>query len=358
MRVVQVINHFGLDRGGAERLARMLHEDLQTAGVDARIIALEACDPGTLASARSLGFASARDPRIPARLSRALRDQIDADTVVHAHLFPSTLYVSALRQTGRLRTPIAMTEHSTWNRRRGSTFGRMLDRTIYRGFDRIAAISDDTRDALLGDHPAVAGRVSTIRNGALLRFAAPPLRDTRPEEPCILTVARLVPVKNIETALGALARLRDRPWRYVIAGDGPLRADLEARAAALGIADRVRFLGVVEDITTVLKGADLFLLPSLWEGFGLAAVEAMNAGVPVIASDVAGLRELVGPAGNPVIDPMDEAGLSDAIVGLLDNPEQRAAIGARGFARAADFDKSGMVDAYRALWQDMTGGDA
>lgn len=137
MRVIQVINHAGLDRGGAERLARGLHEDLCAAGCDARLIALENCDLNGTQDATSLGFGSPGDPRVLMTLMRRLRIDQRSGDVIHAHLFPSTLYVSALKKAGLLRAPCSMTEHSTWNRRRAHPVLRRLDRLIYAGFSKL-----------------------------------------------------------------------------------------------------------------------------------------------------------------------------------------------------------------------------
>lgn len=352
MRVVQVINHSGTNFGGAERLATTLHQDLLDAGVDAHILAIGACEVGDMPRSHSLGFKSVRDPRVVLTLRAALRDLVRPGTVVHAHLFPATLHVSALRQTGQLATPCSMTEHSTWNRRREHPALRGLDRMVYRGFERIAAISTQTQDALLSTYPALRPRTEIIRNGATLRFATPPEHPSD-QTPCILTVARLAPVKNIANALRALAKLTDRPWRYVVAGGGEEEGNLKRLAAELGITERVTFLGQVADVTPLLTEAHIFLLPSRWEGFGLAAVEGMNAALPIVASDVPGLREIVVPAGNPVVDSDDVEGMATAIAALLDDPDRRTRLGAAGFEEAMQYDRKKMNEGYMTLWSEI-----
>ncbi|WP_372991029.1 glycosyltransferase family 4 protein [Sulfitobacter sp.] len=357
MRVVQVINHFGTVFGGAERLTTTLHCDLIESGVDAHLISIGVCEIANASQTTSLGFETVRDPRVLLRLRAVLRDLVRPGTVVHAHLFPATLHVSALRQTGQLATPCSMTEHSTWNRRREHVALRGLDRIVYRGFERIAAISTQTQDALLSAYPVLRPRTEIIRNGATLRFATPPEHNSD-QIPCILTVARLAPVKNIANALRALAKLTDRPWRYVVAGGGEDEGKLKSLAAELGIAKRVTFLGQVSDITPLLAAAHIFLLPSRWEGFGLAAVEAMNAALPVVATDVPGLREVVVPAGNPIVAPDDVDGMASAIAALLDDPARRARLGAAGFEQAWQYDRKGMNEGYMALWSDLLAGRA
>lgn len=355
MRIFQIINHAGLDRGGAERLARGLHQDLRAAGHDARLIALEACDLDGLEDAVSLGFASPRDPRGALALARVLRRDLRPGDVVHAHLFPSTLYVSALKRARMIRVPCAMTEHNTWNRRRGHAPGRALDRTVYGGFDRIATISDQTEAALLQSQPSCAERTQVVINGTRLLFDKVPVRARARNPPVILSMGRLVRAKNYPAALKALARLTDRPWRYHIAGAGPDEAELRAQMRALGLEERVVFLGHVGDIQSVLEEADLFLMPSLWEGFGLAAVEAMNAGLPVVASDVPGLREVVAPTGAPLVAPDDCDALASAIARLLDDPGLRATLGGSGHDAACAYGRDRMARDYLSMWRELTG---
>lgn len=353
MRIVQIINHAGLDRGGAERLARGLHEDLRAMGQDARLIALEKCDLAGLAGARTLGFASPRDPRVPLALARALGEDLRKGDVLHAHLFPSTAYAVGLRKLGRVRTPCAMTEHNTWNRRRGKALGRLMDRSIYGGFDRVVAISPQTETALLRAHPTCRGRTHVIENGARLLFDTVPQRGSGQEPPVLLSAGRLVRQKNYPMALEALSLLRDQPWTYLIAGAGPDENALRACVGALDLEHRVQFLGHVEDLQPVLERADIFLMPSLWEGFGLAAVEAMNAGLPVVASDVPGLREVVAPTEADLVPPEDPKALAGVIGRLLRHPERRAALGASGHEHARRYGSDRMARDYLAMWQDL-----
>ena len=353
MRVIQIINHIGPNYGGAERLATTLHLDLLEAGVDAHLIAVGACPTENIPQAESLGFPSVRDLRAWPRLWAAVKARAHAQTVLHAHLFPTTFHVAALHRFGGLRVPCAMTEHNTWNRRRSYRLTRAVDRSIYVGFDRIVAISDPARDALLSCYPDLGQKTQTITNGAVLPFTAPPVRDPARSEPCILSLARLAPQKNHATALRALAKISHLPWRYVIAGGGELDAELKALTQSLGLDRRVTFLGHVTDIKPLLEEADVFLIPSVWEGFGLAAVEAMNAALPVIASDVPGLREVVLSAGNPVVAPTDVDGFASALTDILQSPERRVALGQAGHTAAKAYDRAGMTQAYQALWSDL-----
>ncbi|MGE3179307.1 MAG: glycosyltransferase, partial [Vicinamibacterales bacterium] len=177
--------------------------------------------------------------------------------------------------------------------------------------------------------------------------------------PLVLFVGRLVYYKGIEVLIDAMARCEGT---LVIAGEGPLEASLRARAAAHGLASRVRFLGRVTDeaLPALYRAADLFVLPSVayTETFGVVQVEAMAAGVPVISTDL--------PTGVPwvnahgvsglVVPPGDAAALAAAIGRLTRDPLERAALARGAAARAqALFSRSRMIASFRALVEQVVG---
>ena len=147
----------------------------------------------------------------------------------------------------------------------------------------------------------------------------------------IVTVANLRREKNHEALIAAAALLASsRPeLRYRIVGDGPRRAELEALARARGVADRIEFLGHQEDVPSLLAGADLFVLPSRSEAFPNGAIEAMAAGLPVVASDVGGLRDLIDDGRTGLlVPPANPEALAAAIESLVADPARAAALGA------------------------------
>ena len=146
----------------------------------------------------------------------------------------------------------------------------------------------------------------------------------------IITVANLRPEKNHETLLAAAAvLLRTRPGlRFQIVGDGPRRADLEELSHARGLGAHVEFLGHREDIPTLLAAADVFVLPSRSEAFPNGAIEAMAAGLPVVASNVGGLRDLIQNGRTGVlVPPGNPEALAGALQSLIDNPAGAEALG-------------------------------
>ena len=135
----------------------------------------------------------------------------------------------------------------------------------------------------------------------------------------VIHVSNLRPVKRVDVAVGVFRRIRSRVRaRFLIAGDGPVRGDVERHAAESGIGGDVTFLGEQDDLVALLSVSDLFLLPSIQESFGLAALEAMACGVPVVASRVGGLPEIIedGVSGYTCA-PDDVAGMADCGVQLL-----------------------------------------
>lgn len=351
-RVFQIINSIDLKRGGAERMARSLHGQLQSEGIEAHLVSLEAFGVGEVpAGAVSLGVNSPYDPRALARLAAYARQHIRPSDIVHAHLFPASLYLSLLVRLGGLEAPVLFTEHSTSNNRRASLVGRVIDRQVYGAFKQIIAISQGVRAELQKARPWVQG-VTVIPNGCRLVFDRPIRRAPKSEPLTLLSVGRLTPAKNYETALAAVAQLMPCNLRYVIAGDGQELEALRRTAERLGLADVVDFAGYVPDVSALLQEADIFLIPSLWEGFGLAAVEGMNAALPVIAADVAGLREVVGPDGQAalLVDPQEPASIAAAIRRLAESADLRRQLGQNGFARSQSFRLEDFVSAHLNLY--------
>jgi glycosyltransferase involved in cell wall biosynthesis len=158
------------------------------------------------------------------------------------------------------------------------------------------------------------------------------------------TVARLSAQKGLDVLVDAAGILRDRrcvpPARFVIVGDGELREPIERRIARLGLSDTVELVGAqpLEEIPSWLASADIFVLPSYYEGLSLAVMEAMASGLPVVITRVSGSGELVPtPDDGRVVPPGDAEGLADAIEELLADPELRAALGRRARLRAEAF---------------------
>lgn len=165
--------------------------------------------------------------------------------------------------------------------------------------------------------------------------------------PVLVHVSNFRAVKRVGDLIEVLARVRrSLPARLVLVGDGPERAAVEELARARGVADAVAFVGPRPDVADELPHADAFLLPSVTESFGVAALEAMSAGVPVVAYRVGGLPDVVGDAGT-LVEPFDVGAFAEAVLAIAGDPARRDALGAAARARAvARFDRARIVDRW------------
>lgn len=242
------------------------------------------------------------------------------------------------RLAGRsLRIPVVFTAHG-WAftpgipRLQASVY-RQIERLVGPLSSKIITVSEFDRQLALDSRIVAEDRVVTVHNGmpdVPLRLRADPGRT--PVR--LVMVARYEPQKDHPTLLRALAGLKDHAWELDLIGEGPLMSQMESLAATLELGDRVHFLGQRMDVDQILAQAQINLLVSNWEGFPLSILEAMRAGLPVVASSVGGIGEsvcdeetgfLVG-RGNVEL-------LRDRIRRLLEAPTLRARFGARGRAR-------------------------
>jgi L-malate glycosyltransferase len=226
-----------------------------------------------------------------------------------------------------------------------------LQRLAYRAATKVVANSSAAEQMLLAEGLA-ARSVAVIANG--VDPTAFPARKRAREGRSIITVANLRPEKGHETLVAAAAHLAaEFPGvRFQIVGDGPRRAALESLVRAKGLGDRVTFLGHREDVARLLFEADLFVLPSRSEAFPNAAIEAMAAGLPVIASAVGGLFDLIDHERTGMLVPPDDpAALAATLRALLRDPASAARLGDAARTHIAErysFDR--MVTAFQDLY--------
>lgn len=250
--------------------------------------------------------------------------------VVHVHDWFGTVGAAALAR--RLKRPLVMTVHSTeYDRSLGHPWAHIVERE-QAGIDagaRVIAVSRHLRQQLIDRYHADASKVRVIYNAVR---PSERLERIDPTKRIVLYVGRLAAMKGVDTFLRAAARVVPAVTDalFVIAGEGPEYPHLIELAARLGIGDRVMFLGKVsdEEREILLAGASVFVLPSVVEPFGIAALEAMAAGVPTIVSRTSGIAEI--SSGTFRVDFWDVDEFASRIVELLEYPTLRQAMGDEG----------------------------
>jgi sugar transferase (PEP-CTERM/EpsH1 system associated) len=308
-----------------------------------------------------LNKSDGHDLRTFARLIGLLRRLRPA--VVHTRNWAAFDGVLAARLAGVRR--IAHGEHGRdiadpdgRNRRR-----KVLRRLLAPMVDRFTTVSDDLRRWLVEEVGIAPAKVVRIHNGVDTERYAPGDRDEirarlgiRSCQTVVGTVGRLDPVKDQATLIQAFARLAAEAV-LVIAGDGPCRNELRDQATALGLGDRVRFLGERHDVSQVLRAMDVFVLPSIAEGISNTILEAMATGLPVVATRVGGNPELVVPGVTGQLVPRQNPdALAESIGEYLSDPVQRSDHGAHARARATGvFGLDAMRDAYADLYARLGG---
>ena len=239
------------------------------------------------------------------------------------------------------------TEHNTWNRYHPAT--RALNALTIGRNQRVWAVSDEVARSIRVPVAWTPTPVEvmlhgvdldTVRHGPVARAAARARLGLGENEFVYGTVGNLAAKKDQGTMLRAFAVVRSmmRDARLVVIGTGPREQELRRLARELGIGDSVRFLGMRDDVPELLPGLDTFVLSSLHEGLSIALVEALAAGIPIVATRVGGIPELVihGQYGL-LVPPADPGALAGAMAWLARDPEVRTRLAEAGPVRAADF---------------------
>lgn len=343
--VLHLVGSAGVHSTAHLRLVQPLVEGLRTRGYGLQLWFLgedgplvEDCEAAGLNPRVIRWSEGRRDPRGAVRFGRALRTQRFA--IVHQHFGGSSV-----RRVARAATSAKIVAH---------LHGRVSETA--HGSVLVRRITD--ADAVLATSAAIARTVSgrpahVVYPG--VRVASEDRAPRARSRILVGTAARLVPVKGVIDLVRALAMARTDAAEVVleIAGSGPERPHLEREIERLGLGGSVRFLGWKRDLSDVLGRWDVFAQASLEEGFGIAALEAMAAGLPVVATGVGGVPELVVdgktgwlvPPGNPEV-------LAERIVRLVSDPELRASLGSAGRERARTaFSVERMVDAIESVYQ-------
>jgi glycosyltransferase involved in cell wall biosynthesis len=348
-----------LDGGGAERYVVDLAIELRRRGWPVEV----ACSTGGV---RAGALAEAGVPvlilldtlvkrRVSRRYGRALRRLIEdrRPALVHAHLYASA--AAAALATRDLAVPLAVTEHTEapWRGRRA----REVSREVYRRADHVVAVSTAIRDVLVEEYGVPLGQVDVVLPATTAPVAERPVASG-PRGAVVGVVGRLVPEKGVDVFLqAAVLVLAVVPHaRFLVVGEGPMRADLERRATNLGIADRVTFTGFRGDAPQIIAELDILAVPSRSDGSPLVVCEAMAAGIPVVASRVGGLPDLVADGRTGLlVGPGQAEELARAMVSLLLDPAAADEFGGHAREVAGTRTHAHLVERMEAMYRYLAG---
>ena len=307
----------------------------------------------------SLDLVGWPSPSHAAALERIIREA--KPDIVHALMYQAIQLCRFVKR--RSDVPFRLVSSPRVNYRSRSRASLLLDRWLRREDDLLISESEASRAFLLSLGYAPE-RVRTVRNGVDLpelpsaaeRKRARLQLGLREDEPLLLSMGRLDEQKGHSVLLDAAARLQaqNRP-RCAVVGDGPLRDRLRRQAVRLGLERSVQLPGERADVRAWMHAADVFVLPSLWEGLPNALLEAMALGLPTVASRVDGVPEAVTDGIEGVlVKPEDPAALAAALDSLLADAALRRRLGEAGRARVAkEFTVPAMLSGTQACYREV-----
>lgn len=346
-----------LDYGGVETTFA-----LEADGIDRERFDFQVCTfwkPGTAADRiRRAGIPvvslavdpSIRNPGASLALLRHLRRE--RPSILHASIGEANFHAALVGRLGGVRRTI-MEEQGLPQRRFPA---RLVHAALYRRVDAVVGVSRASCDYLIQREWAPPDKVHLIYNAVANRFLETPIQRRREDGAFrFLTAGRLVDVKNHNRLIRAFAPVAAQvpAAELTIVGDGPLMQELKHLVQSLGLETQVHLPGFSDDILKLLDAADCFVLPSLSEGFGIAAVEAMARRLPVIVSDAGALPEVASRIGpNWVVPARDVEGWSAAMRRMLAlAPEAREDLRRTARASAEEFSERRHVQAIEQLYK-------
>ncbi|MBC7811770.1 MAG: glycosyltransferase [Burkholderiales bacterium] len=368
MRVTHIIKVVRI--AGAERHLLTLLPALRERGVDASILllvepAIPMDDLAQAAAERDIPLQRMTiyhdaDVTLLPRLVSKLRT-LKPD-VVHTHLLHADLFGIPAAKLAGVRAIVTGRHNDNAFRRRFPL--RQINQALWRMADAGIVISSALARFCIEIEGAPPDKLHTVYYGLDTQTIIDPVEaranlrhelGLSDDTLLIGAVCRLIEQKGLIYGLQAFAQISERfPQAHVvIAGDGPLRANLETEASALGLAKRVHFLGWRPDTTPVFAALDVFLAPSLWEGFGLVLLEAMEQSLPIVGSAVSAIPEIVvdGQTGR-LVAVRDVDALAAALAELLSDDNLRRQMGAAGYARLKQhFSVARMTDKTLAIYE-------
>ena len=360
MKILHVIT--SLRTGGAEHLMLDLLPRFREYGHEVSILLFDGTRTPFYEEMEKMGIPiisigygtnSMHNPLLLFKLKKYIKEY----DIVHTHNTPCQLLV-ALASFTAPKTILITTEHNTSNSRRNWKWYKPIDRWMYSKYQKTICVSEEAEKNLneyLNDKK-LAKKICTIPNGVdTKRFstAIPNQEFKKLYDNCIIImmVAGFRKQKDQKTLIKAISLLPSNYHLFLI-GNGECRQECEEEVTKLNVNERVHFLGIRTDIPSLLKTSDYIVLSSHYEGLSLSSIEGMAAGKPFLASDVDGLRDIVGGAG--ILFPCGNSkALANEIMKLQEDSTWYKQVAEQCQQRAMQYDISKMANSYLQIYHDI-----
>lgn len=287
--------------GGAETLVAELHKIYLNRNLAVHTIYFSGISKKKDKNKTTLGLNS-RSPLNIFSLRKILKRLLAKSKnglIVHTHLTWPFFY-TVLATWGLKKIKLFYTEHNTTNKRRNIPMLWLIERFFYSKYSKIVCISEGTKKSLSNwVGPKISKNLITIMNGSKI-YTLKNRSSIKKRLPILISIGSLSDQKNFSTTIYAVSKLRKMINKYIIVGEGEERLRIKEIIKREQLEDKVKLVGWTDKIEEYLYLSDIQLIPSKWEGFGLVAVEGMSTGLPIVASSVDGLKEVLG-SNNPSV---------------------------------------------------------
>lgn len=289
--------------------------------------------------------------------------------LMHIHVWNPASCRYAFMAANKYNLPLVVTEHDPFEL---SKFKQTIKRKLIKKTDKIIAVSNRNAQTLKELFPSMKKRITAVHNGIditwfesqNLSFTDKKLQEYREQvlesddkTTLILSVAELHERKGLKYLIGAFEKLiqAGENCKLVLAGIGPQRVNLEKLIEEKKLTDHVKLLGFRKDISHLMAACDVFVLPSLKEAFGLVLIEAMTAKLPIVASNVGGIPEIIEDGVNGLlVTPKNKKELAQAIKKYIDSPDLAAEFTKIGYTKAKEnFDAKMMAKNTEEIYEEI-----
>lgn len=364
MRILHIIDTLGM--GGAENVLIGLTEGQRKLGNEVAVMPLvcaehtpirDVIESNGISVIPLVSSGSVYRPSFIWKISKFLRHY----DIVHVHLFPALYWAGIAKLLSFSKTSLVYTEHSTNNKRRKSRFLHIVDTIIYQySYKMIIACADKVLQSYKESFPSVE-HVCAINNGIDTQKFREAESYSKNEllgvsEDCFIVtmVARFMTMKRQDTIVEAMTKLPIDIHAVFVGGNETDEGLIQVKrmASDLGVKDRVHFLYIRKDVPRILKTSDVVIMASDYEGLSLSSIEGMAAGKPFVATNVDGLREVVGGAGF-LFENKDVSALARIINKLYKDKKLYVETSKQCQQRSMEFDAKRMTEAYMRVYNNV-----